>query len=310
MVAIGIARVLHTHQAPVNSLDFSKDGELLLSSGDDQRICLYSTTQGAVQRVARCQQHGMRLARFTHDPLSVVVASPHDHSVRYFSLHDNRYLRTFRAHTDEVVSLEMSPKEDFFASASLDDTVRIWDLRSANCQGVMRVQGGGNRPAVAFDPCGLVFAAAVCGGYVRLFDVRAYDKGPFLTFTPELGGPKSFSGIKFSHDGKKMLLSTTQGVHALLDAFLGTLDTTLQGCTNEQGLALEASFSPDSMYVLAGGDDGGIWRWEIETGKAMPVLREHDAPVRSIKCNPTRMMIASADSAVCLWLPGVPTGSA
>ena len=45
---IGIARVLEDHSAPVNSLDFTKDGEWMLSTGDDDRVCLYSTTQGTL----------------------------------------------------------------------------------------------------------------------------------------------------------------------------------------------------------------------------------------------------------------------
>jgi len=303
VVHVGVARVLQHHTAPTNSLDFTKDGERLLSSGDDSRICLYSTTQGTLERIAQCNAHGATLARFTHDPLSIVVASPVDHAVRYMSLHDNRYLRTYRAHTDRVVALEMSPKEDILASASMDDTARLWDLRTVNCQGVMRFQGGGCRPAVAFDPQGLVFAAAICGGRVKLFDVRAYDKGPFLTFlTQDLGGSQSFSGIKFSNDGTLMLLATTTGKHALLDAFKGTLLKTFQGHT-ASGQPLEACFGPDSEYVLAGGDDGGIWRWHCGTGEMLPVLREHLAPVTAIKCNPARMMVASADTAVCLWLP-------
>lgn len=149
---MAIARVFTHHTAPVNSLDFTKDGERLLSSAEDHRLCLYSSTQGTLERVAQCNAHGATLARFTHDPVSVIVASPMDHCVRYMSFHDNRYLRTFRAHTDEVVALEMSPKEDIFASASKDDTARLWDLRQANCAGVMRFQGGGHRPTVAFDP--------------------------------------------------------------------------------------------------------------------------------------------------------------
>ena len=307
---VGVARVFTHHTAPVNSLDFTKDGEKLLSSGDDHRLCLYSTTQGAMERIAKCDAHGATLVRFTHDPLSVVVASKFDHAIRYMSFHDNRYMRSFKAHTADVVALEMSPKEDILASASMDDTARLWDLRTTNCQGVMRFQGGGHRPAVAFDPNGQVFTAAICGGRVKLFDLRAYDKGPFLTFlTTALGGSKSFSSIKFSNDGKHMLLATTDGVHALLDAFSGQIVMTYEGHITNPAAAespprpLEACFSPDAKFVLAGGDDGGIWRWETETGKAFPPLKEHHAPVTALRCNPTRMMIASADTATCLWLP-------
>ena len=118
------------HTAPVNSLDFTKDGERLLSSGDDNRICLYSTAQGTLERIAQCNAHGATLARFTHDPLSVVVASPTDHAVRYMSLHDNRYLRYFKGHRAEVVGLCVSPKDDFLLSSSADGTCRLWDVRS------------------------------------------------------------------------------------------------------------------------------------------------------------------------------------
>jgi COMPASS component SWD2 len=298
-----IARVLKEHSAPITSLDFSKDGELLLSAGEDTKLCLYSTTQGTLQRQAVCGPQGASLARFTHDPLSVVVASPADHAVRYMSLHDNRYLRSFRAHSAPITALEMSPKEDFFTTAAMDETARIWDLRTTNCQGVMRFAGGGHRPTTAFDPHGLVFAAAVAGSQVKLFDVRAYDKGPFCTFAPDLSGPKDFSGIKFSGDGKLMLLSTTNGMHALLDAYKGGLLHTFTGHLNEQGLPLEACFTPDAGFVISGAEDGSLWRWQTSTGQASPILREHHAPLRSIKCNPTRMMLATACSQLSLWLP-------
>ena len=307
---VKVARVLTHHTAPVNSLDFTKDGEKLLSSGDDNRLCLYSTTQGSLERIAKCDAHGAKLARFTHDPLSIVVASPSDHGIRYMSFHDNRYMRSFKAHSDEVVALEMSPKEDILASASMDDTVRLWDLRQTNCQGVMRYEGGGHRPAVAFDHGGVIFAVAICGGRIKLFDVRSYDKGPFLTFlTSELEGSKSFSSIKFSNNGEHMLLATTSGTHALLDAYSGSIVQTYTGhITNpddaeEATRPLEACFAPDSKFVLAGGDDGGIYSWETFTGKACPPLKEHHLPVGVLRCNPTRMQVASADTALCLWLP-------
>ena len=54
VVDIGVARVLTHHTAAVNSLDFTKDGDRLLSSGDDNRLCLYSSTQGTMERVAQC----------------------------------------------------------------------------------------------------------------------------------------------------------------------------------------------------------------------------------------------------------------
>jgi len=144
----------------------------------------------------------------------------------------------------------------------------------------------------------------------QLFDVRAYDKGPFLTFTPDIGHPApghpmSFSGIKFSNDGKLILVSSCHGVHALLDAFKGGLLRTFTGHSHGVEVPLEACFSPDSEYVLCGGADGTIWRYRSGTGQALPPLREHAAPVKSIRCNPTRMLLAcgDGDGFTSLWLP-------
>lgn len=301
-----VCRIAREHTSRINSVDFSKDGELLLSSGDDDLICLYSCQQGMLQKLVQCTKYGADLARFTHDPLSVLVASrkARDGTVRYLSLHDNRYLRNFEGHTDSTVALEMSPKEDFFASASLDGTARIWDLRTSSCQGIMKFGAGAQRLAVAFDPHGLVFATTTdASNQTKLFDVRAYEKGPFVTFEPDLGGSTSFSYVKFSHDGKFMLLSTTQGRVALLDAFSGDLMQTYSGHANEHGIPLEACFSPDAKYVISGSEDGIIRQWLTRSGEQLKPLKAHDSSVTVLKCNPTRMMLASASSTLCLWLP-------
>jgi COMPASS component SWD2 len=111
----------------------------------------------------------------------------------------------------------MSPINDSFMSGSLDRSVRLWDLRVNACQGILHLRG---RPAVAYDQQGLVFAIAMEGGAVKLFDSRCYDKGPFDTFL--VGGDTAeVNDIKFSNDGKSMLLTTTNNNIYVLDAYRG-----------------------------------------------------------------------------------------
>jgi WD40 repeat protein len=60
-----------------------------------------------------------------------------------------------------------------------DHQVRLWDLRSTQCQGLVNCPG----PATAaFDQQGLVFCIGSDSGVLKLYDVRSYDKGPFDTF--------------------------------------------------------------------------------------------------------------------------------
>ena len=78
-----------------------------------------------------------------------------------------------------VVALSMSPVDDMFLSGSMDKTLRLWDLRSPNCQGLMHLT---SRPVAAFDPEGLIFAAGVNSESVKLYDLRSFDKVLIIQF--------------------------------------------------------------------------------------------------------------------------------
>lgn len=67
----------------------------------------------------------------------------------------------------------MSPCDDMFLSGSVDDTVRLWDLRSPNCQGLLNIAG---QPCVAIDPAGVVFAVALnMRQTIMLYDIKQFD---------------------------------------------------------------------------------------------------------------------------------------
>lgn len=102
--------------------------------------------------------------------------------IRYLSTHDNSYIRYFRGHKGTVTCLALCPTStsDTFLSCSLDDTVKLWDLRSQNAQGELRLHGGW---LAAYDPSATVIAiASPPTSSLLLYDVRNYDKPPFATF--------------------------------------------------------------------------------------------------------------------------------
>lgn len=56
----------------------------------------------------------------------------------------------------------------------------------------------------------------------------------------------------------------------LVDAFHGTPIQTFTGHVNNQKLHIEATFTPDSQYVLSGSGDGVIHVWNAENGYKVP----------------------------------------
>jgi WD40 repeat protein len=74
---------------------------------------------------------------------------------------------------------------------------------------------------------------------------------------------------------------------------------------NPQKLLFEASFSPDSRYVLSGGDDGSVHVWSAESGGELARLRGHAGPVRHVLWNPGYLSMASSCENLALWVPNV-----
>ncbi|XP_057417511.1 protein ANTHESIS POMOTING FACTOR 1 isoform X3 [Lotus japonicus] len=252
------------YNGKISSMDFHRASNYLVTASDDESIRLYDVTGGTCLKTINSKKYGVDLVCFTSHPTTVIYSSKNgwDESLRLLSLHDNKYLRYFKGHLDRVVSLSLCSRKDCFISGSLDRTVLLWDQRAEKCQGLLHVQG---RPAISYDDQGLVFAVAF-GGCIRMFDPRMYEKGPFETFFVE-GDISDANVVKFSNDGRLVLFTTVDGRIHVLDSFRGTLLSTYNVTPVSCNSTLEASFSPEGMFVISGSGDGRICAWNARSGK-------------------------------------------
>nr|CAG4647937.1 EOG090X073E [Moina brachiata]SVE93039.1 EOG090X073E [Moina brachiata] len=303
-----VAKVFKENTDRINNIDFSPTGDALISSSEDDQIVIYDCEKGTQKRTVNSKKYGVDLVHFTHAKNTAIHASTKvDDTIRYLSLHDNKYIRYFPGHTKKVVALSMSPVDDMFLSGSMDKTLRLWDLRSPNCQGLMNLA---SRPVAAFDPEGLIFAAGVNSESVKLYDLRSFDKGPFATFRLNPEKTCEWTGLKFSPDGKLILLSTNSNTIRLIDAFTGNPTHALMGHQNDKKIPLEASFSPDSQYVFSGSTDGKVHVWHAESGiRISSFPNDHLGAVQCIQFNPKFMMLASGCNNMAFWVPNMDENS-
>lgn len=63
------------------------------------------------------------------------------------------------------------------------------------------------------------------------------------------------------------------------------------------------AFTPDSTYVITGGEDASCKIWELATGKLIQVLIEHEAAITSIAAplNNAFVVSGSRDKLVLVW---------
>lgn len=218
-------------------------------------------------------------------------------------MHDNKYIRYFKGHDKKVLCLHMNRSDDTFLSGSEDKTVRLWDLKSPSCQGLIRLD---EPPVASFDPEGLIFAIGVEAKEVRLYDLRQYDKGPFITFSLPKERDAEWSEIKFSPDGGQILVNTSGNRLHLIDAFKGDVLATLERRGKNKGQHLEAAFSPDGQFAISGNGDGNVHVWKRDGTELCTFDSDHHGrPVKRLKWNPEYMTFASASDKLALWLPSV-----
>ncbi|KAH9966254.1 WD40-repeat-containing domain protein [Lactifluus volemus] len=289
--------------APVPQPGIRVLGDQIITAAEDETFRLYNCKTGKLTKTLHSKKYGVDLPRFTHKNTAIIYASTkEDDTVRYHSLHDNKYLQYFRGHTQRVISLEMSPVDDGFMSGSMDKTVRLWDLRAPQCRGLLGLPAP---PLVAYDSTGVVFAVAVNHyGRILMYDHANFDKAPFLTITlddPTLARvsfpPRAIymTSMAFSSSGKYLLVGCSGDAHYIIDAFEG------------------------HQICRRWGLDGRICVWDVQNIPAregtvdlklapmriqpLAKIDGHPGPARCVRFNPRLAMMATAGAELAFWIP-------
>lgn len=217
------------HDDRITAMDYSPDGQKLISCSADDTIHIYNCELGRQTALLNSKKYGVDLIRFTDEGCTAIHCSTKvDDKIRYLNVNSNKYCHYFTGHAKRVISMSVSPSNNTFLSTSLDKTLRIWDLRMQDCQDVVHISG---RPVAAYDPDGIVFAVAINSGSgcIKLYDTRMFGKGPFTAFKISDEKDCEWTTLKFSNDGKTILICTDGLTTLLIDAFFGTHLRTLTG---------------------------------------------------------------------------------
>ena len=77
----------------IASIDITPDGKLLVATSEEALRLYDCCDSGELKKTLYAKKYGVGHVRFMHEPSTVVCASNSewDHSLRYWSLHENRY---------------------------------------------------------------------------------------------------------------------------------------------------------------------------------------------------------------------------
>jgi Planctomycete cytochrome C/WD domain, G-beta repeat len=236
-------------------------------------------------------------------------------SVRVYSVPDGSLFHDFEGHGDAVFGLDFRPDDGQLASASFDQSVRLWDLIGGRPAGVFTGHSDFVYD-VAYTPDGRsllsvskdrsikridlatlkeqrtysdhdddVLAVAVQPGGVKFVTAGNEPQLRWWTLDAEKpamraaghGGP--VHQLSFSGDGRRLISAGGDSSVRLWDGSSGAFLRALPGPSEWQ---YAATLSGDGRLAAAGGWDGLVRVWDAENGKLLATLIQPPSP------NPSR----------------------
>jgi WD40 repeat protein/transcriptional regulator with XRE-family HTH domain len=200
--------------------------------------------------------------------------------------------RVWQAHTDRTFALAFDPHERTLASASLDGSVKLWEVDSGTLLWSSWQTKG--TTCLAFAPDGRLLASGGLDATVRLWDLKVG------TPLEELPHPGPVFALAWSPDGRVLASGSFDRTIRLWDGQEGTLRAVLQG---HNGIVYGLAFTPDNRQLLSGSDDGTLRLWDVERAQPVRVLQGYAAFLYDLAWGPdgTKLASAGSETVVSIW---------
>lgn len=305
---------LYAHYGCVNAIEFSSEGELLVSGGDDRRVLLWSLAEaihGKGAPVAMNSNHISNIFCLAFDSTNAKIFSGgNDDQVIVHDLKTGSFVVKL-LHNKPVYGLSVNPQNDYvIATAGDDGRILIFDIRETNNTDPLCVakQKTGFH-SVMFNPFNSrLLATANSEAGISLWDYRKPREE--LVHYDSSAGDVSGISVAFNSNGSRLLalrrrlppvLYATQSQNAICQFYHPQY---YNSCTMKT-----CSFAgDDDEYILSGSDDFNLYMWKVpkddsEWGGSHVVLRGHRSIVNQVRYNKNNNLIASSgvEKMVKLW---------
>jgi WD40 repeat protein len=244
----------------VKAVVFSPDGKTVASALRSGGLLLWDVATCMTWQIPKGDIGLVSALAFSPDGKLATSGPANPTTIRLWDAATGVALQVFEGHTRPVSAVTFSPDGKVAASASRDQTVRLWDV--ATCA-ASQTLGRARVRRVAFSPDGTLVASASSDGTVQLWDVETVAALQMLE-----GHIGAVNDMAISPDGKIIALASNDTTVRLWDAATGAALHTFKDHTHS---VRRVAFSPDSKMV-ASAEAYVVRLWDATTGAASQTL--------------------------------------
>eukprot|EP00064_Thunnus_orientalis_P002537 superscaffoldBa00000190_g2544 len=253
-----LASTLGQHKGPIFALKWNKKGNFILSAGVDKTTIIWDAHTGEAKQ--QFPFHSAPALDVDWQSNNTFASCSTDMCIHVCKLGQDRPIKTFQGHTNEVNAIKWDPTGNLLASCSDDMTLKIWSMKQDSCvhdlqahsKEIYTIKWSPTGPGTNNPSANLMLASASFDSTVRLWDV---ERGICIHTLTKHQEP--VYSVAFSPDGRHLASgSFDKCVHiwntqtgALVHSYRGT-GGIFEVCWNAAGDKVGASASDGSVCVL------------------------------------------------------------
>ncbi len=293
------------HTGAVNALALSPDGRHLASVGADRAIHIID---GKTWKSARKLAVDADVKDIEFMPTGELVVAG-DKSPKYgncvfvWNWSTNRILGTWIDAASGVVDVAVSPDGRLVAAVESDGRTRVMSRDHKATRVLEEAHPTYRRTSLGFSPDSKTLTTGGINGFVHRWrlsiDTRGMLRGSNQSFYPDFRSVIQAS--IYAPDASCVGTAHDDGT-ARIYLEKAKLRYRLMG---HKGGALCVAFTPDSKYIVSGGNDNKIRVWNVSAGHLLWEVSGHSGAITRVLA-PTEgtVVSASADGTVRLWRRG------
>ena len=286
------------HTAPVLSVEFSSDGDLIATSSEDGTAIVWSIPAGGRQRTIDPHGGVVGSASFSPDKMKLLTASA-DGRAYVWDVATGFLLQTFLGHVGRVRHAAYSADGQTVVTSGEDGTVRTWAVGDGSEKAVLRGHAPGALIlACVFSPDGNLLVSTSSDHTAIVWEKRE-PEGWRQRVVLE-GHEDWVRAPSFSPDGTLIATASEDGTARIWRAADGSLVHIIIGHT---GRVRGTSWSPDGKRLLTASGDGTARIWSTDSFAEIMSLRGHHNRLRGATFSPDGGGVATAseDGIARLW---------
>lgn len=179
-----------------------------------------------------------------------------------------KVLHELKGHRQPITRVLFHPKFTYIATASDDNSIRIWDWESGDF--VKKLQGHVNAVQdLSFSPDGLRLASCSADMSLKIWDM---EDDNFKCIRTLQGHDHNVSGVRFLPDGTQLVSCSRDATIKIWNTENGYCLRTISG-HDDWVRVIEVSAC--GTMIASGSQDKTVRVWDAASGKAIQIYKDH-----------------------------------